>query len=82
MKKYIKNRPTVLSFTMDLVSDTARLLQRVGVVQIDEKALDNAIHGEFDAQSLVTHAAELFVNRNQQGLITLEQLFGTLRHDV
>jgi len=81
MKKRITSRQTPLSFTVDLVTDTARLLQRVGVVQIDEAALDKAIHGFIEAQSLVTHAAELFINRNQQGLITLEQLLGTLKHE-
>ncbi len=82
MKKRITNRQTPLSFTVDLVTDTARLLQRVGVVQIDEMALDKAIHGLVEAQYLVTHAAELFMNRKQQGLITLEQLLGTLRSEA
>lgn len=87
MKKRIASRQTPLSFTVDLVTDTARLLQRVGVVQIDESTLDDAVHGVIKgervlylcAEKIVTKAAELFVNRNQQGFITLEQLLGTLR---
>jgi hypothetical protein len=66
----------------DIVSDTAILLQRVGVVKICEKSLLNTIHGTIDAQALVTHAANLFVNRGQQGLITFESLLGTLTEQV
>jgi hypothetical protein len=59
------------------VTDTALILQRVGVVCDDYFKLSDAVHN-FDADWLVGHAADLFFKRKQQGLITLEQLLGTL----
>lgn len=73
-----KNARQTIEKPSDIVSDTAILLQRVGVVKICEKSLLNAIHGIIDAQALVTYAAKLFVNRGQQGLITFESLLGML----
>ena len=78
MKRKLTGRQTPLLQPNDLVSDTAILLQRVGVVQIDEMALDKAIHDVIDAQALVSHAAILYMNRRQNGLITFEQLMLSL----
>ena len=80
MKK-LKNRQTAITQPVDLIIDTAILLQRVGVIDICEKALDNAIHAVIDAQALVTHAAQMYVNRRSQGLITFEQLMQSLKND-
>lgn len=74
----IKNSRQAITAPDNIVTDTAILLQRVGVVKICEKSLLNTIHENIDAQALVTHAAKLFVNRGQQGLITFESLLGTL----
>ena len=78
MKRKLTGRQTPLLQPNDLVSDTAILLQRVGVVQIDEMALDKAVHSTINADYLVIHAATLYMNRRQQGLITFEQLMASL----
>lgn len=62
----------------DIVHDAAILLQQVGVTDIDERALDVAIHQKINVQDLINHAAGLFFNRNRQGLITFKQLLATL----
>jgi hypothetical protein len=63
----------------DIVHDAAILLQQVGVIEIDERALDIAIHQSINVQDLINHAAGLFFNRNRQGLITLNQLLATVQ---
>ena len=73
-----KNTRQTITAPDNIVTDTAILLQRVGVVKICEASLLNTIHENIDAQALVTHAAKLFVNRGQQGLITFESLLNTL----
>ena len=81
MKRKLTGRQTPILQVNDLVADTAILLQRVGVIDICEQALDNAIHAVIDAQALVTHAAQMYVNRRSQGLITFEQLMQSLKND-
>jgi len=78
MKRKLTGRQTPVLQVNDLVADTAILLQRVGVIDICEQALDNAIHAVIEAQDLVTHAAILYMNRKQNGLITFEQLMASL----
>lgn len=78
MKRKLTGRATPIQQSNDLLSDTAILLQRVGVTDICEQALNNAVHVVIDAQALVTHAATLYMNRRQQGLITFEQLMASL----
>ena len=78
MKRKLTGRQTPILQVNDLVADTAILLQRVGVIDICEMALDNAIHAVIDAQALITHAATLYMNRKQNGLITFEQLMLSL----
>ena len=73
-----KNTRQTITAPDNIVTDAAILLQRVGVVKICEQSLLNTIHEKIDAQALVTHAAKLFVNRGQQGLITFESLLNTL----
>ena len=73
-----KSSRKVIDAPSDIVSDTAILLQRVGVTNINEISLLNAVHTTIDAQNLVNHAAELFLSRKQQGLITFDQLIGSL----
>ena len=63
----------------DIVIDTAILLQRVGVIDIGYEELSCALHKVINVQDMVNHAANLFNNRGQQGLITFEQLLGTLQ---
>jgi len=65
--------------TSDIVHDTAILLHQVGVIEIDERALEIAVHEIINAQDLINHAAGLFFNRNRQGLITLNQLLATVQ---
>lgn len=79
MRRKLTGRATPIQQSNDLLSDTAILLQRVGVIEIDEMALDKAVHNTINADYLVTHAATLYMNRRQQGLITLENLLGTLQ---
>lgn len=74
-----KRTHQIIESPSDVVIDTAVLLQRVGVIEVDYMVLDNAIHKIIDAQDLVNHAATLFNNRKKQGLITLENLLGTLQ---
>lgn len=74
MKRKLTGRAAPIQQPNDLVSDTAILLQRVGVIEIDEAALDKAVHSTIKADYLVIHAATLYMNRKQQGLITFEQL--------
>lgn len=74
-----KNPRKVIESASDVVTDTALILQRVGVVCNDYQELDNAVHSFGDIQKLINHAADLFFNRKQQGLITLGQLLGTLQ---
>ena len=78
MKRKLTGRATPIQQPNDLLSDTAILLQRVGVIEIDEVALDKAVHNTINADYLVTHAATLYMNRRQQGLITFEQLMASL----
>lgn len=78
MKRKLTGRQTSIQQPNDLLSDTAILLQRVGVIEIDEMALDKAVHN-INADCLVVHAATLYMNRKQQGLITFGQLLATLQ---
>jgi hypothetical protein len=78
MAKYKKQ---VVESPDNLVIDTAKLLQFSGVCQICESALDVAIHSIIKAQELVDFAAELFIRRRKQGLITFEQLMSELKND-
>lgn len=71
-----KNTRQTITAPDNIVTDAAILLQRVGVVKICEASLLNTIHENIDAQALVTHAAKLFVNRGQQGLICSPCLWG------
>lgn len=71
-------RQTIKQST-DIVHDAAILLHQVGVIEIDERALEIAVHEIINAQDLVNHAAGLFFNRNRQGLITLNQLLATVQ---
>jgi len=64
--------------TSDIVHDTAILLHQVGVIEIDERALEIAVHEIINAQDLLNHAAGLFFNRNRQGLINFNQLLSTI----
>lgn len=73
-----KSSRKVIDAPSDIVRDTAILLQRVGVINIGEAELLNAIHATIDAQSLVNHAADLFLVRKQQGLITFNDLMRAL----
>jgi hypothetical protein len=73
-----KHTRKVIESASDIVTDTALILQRVGVVCNDYFELSNAVHN-FNADWLIERAAELFFNRKQQGLITLEQLLGALK---
>jgi H2-forming N5,N10-methylenetetrahydromethanopterin dehydrogenase-like enzyme len=73
-----KSLRKVINAPSDIVRDTAILLQRVGVVNIGEAELLNTIHTTIDAQSLVNHAADLFLSRKQQGLITFNELMRSL----
>ena len=82
MKRKLTGRATPIQQSNDLLSDTAILLQRVGVTDICEQALDNAVHAVIDAQALVTHAATLYMNRRQQGLIAFEQLMASLAEEA
>lgn len=82
MKRKLTGRQTPLLQVNDLVADTAILLQRVGVIEIDEMALDKAVHNTINADYLVTHAATLYMNRGQQGLITFEQLMASLNKEA
>jgi len=74
MRKHIRK---VIESASDLVTDTALILQRVGVVCDDHEEVSKAVHS-VDAQQLINYAAELFYKRKQQGLITLKQLLATL----
>lgn len=78
MKRKLTGRQTPILQVNDLVADTAILLQRVGVIEIDEMALDKAVHSVIKADDLVGHAATLYMNRRQNGLITFEQLMASL----
>ena len=71
-------RQTIKQST-DIVHDAAILLHQVGVIEIDERALEIAVHEIINAQDLINHAAGLFFNRNRQGLITLNRLLSTLK---
>lgn len=73
-----KHTRKVIESASDIVTDTALILQRVGVVCDDHEEVSKAVHS-MDAQELINYAAELFFNRKQQGLITLGQLLGTLK---
>ena len=75
-----KNKKQVVENPENLVFDAAKLLQYVGVCQICESALDAAIHSTIKAQDLVNFAAELFIHRKKQGLITFEQLMSELKN--
>ena len=77
--KQQKPMTPILERCMDISSDVAILLTQVGVHEIDERALDVAIHQTIKAQDLLNHAAGLFFNRNRQGLITLNQLLATVQ---
>lgn len=79
MKKHMKHS---INETSDIVKDAAILLQQVGVIEIDEHALDVAIHQTINVQDLINHAAGLFLNRRKQGLITLNQLLATVTEDA
>lgn len=81
MRRKLTNRTSPIQQPNDLLSDTAILLQRVGVVEIDEMALDKAVHN-MKADYLVIHAATLYMNRKQQGLITFGQLLATLEREA
>lgn len=76
--KQQKPMTPILEKCVDISSDVAILLQQVGVHEIDEHALDVAIHQTIKAQDLLNHAAGLFINRRKQGLITFNQLLATL----
>lgn len=78
MRRKLTGRQTPILQVNDLVADTAILLQRVGVIEIDEMALDKAVHSVINADKLVSHAAILYMNRRQNGLITFEQLMASL----
>lgn len=82
MKRKLTGRQTPLLKANDLVTDTAILLQRVGVIQIDEMALSDAVHSKINVGDLVNHAAELYMNRKQSGLITFEQLMASLKSEA
>ncbi len=71
-------RQTIKQST-DIVHDASILLHQVGVIEIDERALEIAVHEIINAQDLINHAAGLFFNRNRQGLITLNQLLATVQ---
>ena len=75
MKKHMRQS---IDETSDIVKDAAILLQQVGVTEINEHALDVAIHQTINVQDLINHAAGLFLNRKRQGLITLNQLLATV----
>lgn len=77
-----KRTHQTIESSCDIVIDTAALLQRAGVIDVDYMVLDNAIHKIIDAQDLVNHAATLFNNRKKQGLITLEQLLVALEKEA
>lgn len=77
--KQQKPMTPILEQCMDISSDVAILLAQVGVHEIDARALDIAIHQTIKAQDLLNHAAGLFLNRNRQGLITLNQLLATVQ---
>lgn len=64
----------------DIVTDTALILQRVGVVCGDYFELSNAVH-DINAQYLIDFASDLFFKRKQTGLITLSQLLGAIKND-
>ena len=72
LRQYVKQ-------STDIVHDAAILLHQVGVIEIDERALEIAVHEIINAQDLINHAAGLFFNRNRQGLITLNQLLATVQ---
>lgn len=78
MKKIQKAMTQHIESCVDISSDVAILLAQVGVHEIDERALDVAIHQTIKAQDLLNHAAGLFFNRNRQGLITFNQLLATI----
>jgi len=80
MKKKVQKAMTQqhIENCVDITSDVAILLAQVGIHEIDERALDIAIHQTIKAQDLLNHAAGLFFNRNRQGLITFNQLLATL----
>lgn len=81
-KKPQKSMNPILEQCVNISSDVAILLKQVGVHEIDEHALDVAIHQTIKAQDLINHAAGLFFNRNRQGLITLNQLLATLHEQA
>lgn len=76
--KQQRSMTPILEQCIDISSDVSILLQQVGVHEIDERALDVAIHQTIKAQDLINHAACLFFNRNRQGLITFNQLLSTI----
>lgn len=72
-----KHTRKVIESASDLVTDSALILRRVGVVCDDYLELSDAVHN-FNADWLIGHASDLFFKRKQQGLITLKQLLATL----
>jgi hypothetical protein len=63
---------------IDLVNDTAVLLNRVGVCNIDYFELSDVVH-RIKASSLIEIASELFLARKQQGLISFAKLMQEAR---
>ena len=72
----MKLRPRRLTASADLVTDTAFLLQQVGVTNIRYAQLDKIIHEKIGCQELVDRAQRMFSERRFQGLITLDGLLG------